>query len=41
MTASTRPITIRSMAYLALSYDHRVVDGSDAARFLTTMNALV
>ena len=25
------------MLYLALSYDHRVVDGSDAARFLTTM----
>ena len=30
-------ISIRSMVYLALSYDHRVVDGSDAARFLTTM----
>jgi pyruvate dehydrogenase E2 component (dihydrolipoamide acetyltransferase) len=30
-------IAIRSMAYLALSYDHRVVDGADAARFLTTM----
>jgi|ERR1035437_1247419 pyruvate dehydrogenase E2 component (dihydrolipoamide acetyltransferase) len=30
-------IAIRSMLYLALSYDHRVVDGSDAARFLTTM----
>ena len=30
-------IAIRSMVYLALSYDHRVVDGSDAARFLTTM----
>jgi len=32
-------IAIRSMLYLALSYDHRVVDGSDAARFLTTMKA--
>jgi 2-oxoglutarate dehydrogenase E2 component (dihydrolipoamide succinyltransferase) len=32
-------IAIRSMVYLALSYDHRVVDGSDAARFLTTMKA--
>jgi len=32
-------IAIRSIVYLALSYDHRVVDGSDAARFLTTMKA--
>ncbi len=32
-----KSIAIRSMLYLALSYDHRVVDGSDAARFLTTM----
>ena len=32
-------IAIRSMVYLALSYDHRVVDGADAARFLTTMKA--
>jgi 2-oxoglutarate dehydrogenase E2 component (dihydrolipoamide succinyltransferase) len=27
----------RSMAYLALSYDHRLVDGADAARFLATI----
>jgi len=27
-------IAIRSMVYLALSYDHRIVDGADAARFL-------
>jgi 2-oxoglutarate dehydrogenase E2 component (dihydrolipoamide succinyltransferase) len=27
----------RSMVYLALSYDHRLVDGADAARFLTTI----
>jgi 2-oxoglutarate dehydrogenase E2 component (dihydrolipoamide succinyltransferase) len=32
-------IAIRSMAYLALSYDHRIVDGADAARFLSTMKA--
>ena len=32
-------IAIRSMMYLALTYDHRVVDGADAARFLTTMKA--
>jgi 2-oxoglutarate dehydrogenase E2 component (dihydrolipoamide succinyltransferase) len=30
-------IAIRSMVYLALSYDHRIVDGADAARFLVTM----
>ena len=30
-------IAIRSMVYLALSYDHRIVDGADAARFLTTL----
>ena len=30
-------ITIRSMVYLALTYDHRLVDGADAARFLTTV----
>ena len=30
-------ITVRSMAYLALTYDHRLVDGADAARFLTTV----
>jgi 2-oxoglutarate dehydrogenase E2 component (dihydrolipoamide succinyltransferase) len=30
-------IAIRSMMYLALSYDHRIVDGADAARFLSTM----
>ena len=27
------------MCYLALSYDHRIVDGADAARFLTTVKA--
>jgi len=30
-------IAIRSMMYLFLSYDHRMVDGGDAARFLTFM----
>jgi len=30
-------ITVRSMAYLALTYDHRLVDGADAARFLATV----
>ncbi|TAM91787.1 MAG: 2-oxoglutarate dehydrogenase, E2 component, dihydrolipoamide succinyltransferase [Jatrophihabitans sp.] len=30
-------IAVRSMCYLALTYDHRVVDGADAARFLGTV----
>ena len=30
-------IAIRSMVYLALSYDHRIFDGADAARFLSTL----
>jgi pyruvate dehydrogenase E2 component (dihydrolipoamide acetyltransferase) len=25
---------VRQMAYLSLTYDHRIVDGADAARFL-------
>ncbi|SMC56273.1 2-oxoglutarate dehydrogenase, E2 component, dihydrolipoamide succinyltransferase [Janibacter indicus] len=32
-------LAIRSMMYLALTYDHRVVDGADAARFLGTVKA--
>jgi 2-oxoglutarate dehydrogenase E2 component (dihydrolipoamide succinyltransferase) len=32
-------ISIRSTVFLALSYDHRIVDGADAARFLTTVKA--
>ena len=30
-------IAIRSMCYLSLTYDHRVVDGADAGRFLRTV----
>jgi 2-oxoglutarate dehydrogenase E2 component (dihydrolipoamide succinyltransferase) len=30
-------IAVRSMVYLALSYDHRIVDGADAARFLSAV----
>ena len=30
-------VTVRSMVYLALTYDHRLIDGADAARFLTTV----
>jgi 2-oxoglutarate dehydrogenase E2 component (dihydrolipoamide succinyltransferase) len=32
-------IAVRQMVYLALTYDHRMVDGADAARFLTTVKA--
>ena len=32
-------IAIRSMVYLALTYDHRLVDGADAARFLTAVRS--
>ncbi|AQT79350.1 dihydrolipoyllysine succinyltransferase [Mycolicibacterium litorale] len=30
-------LAVRSMVYLALTYDHRIIDGADAARFLTTI----
>ncbi|MDQ1686515.1 MAG: hypothetical protein QOC82_3252 [Frankiaceae bacterium] len=30
-------IAVRHMVYLALTYDHRMVDGADAARFLTSV----
>jgi len=30
-------IAVRSVVYLALTYDHRLVDGADAARFLVTV----
>ena len=30
-------IAIRSMGYLPMTYDHRLVDGADAGRFLTTI----
>lgn len=34
-------IGIRDMAHLSLSYDHRLVDGADAARYLTTVKSLL
>ncbi|WP_328418982.1 2-oxoglutarate dehydrogenase, E2 component, dihydrolipoamide succinyltransferase [Micromonospora sp. NBC_00389] len=30
-------VAVRSMVYLALSYDHRLIDGADAARFLAAV----
>ena len=32
-------IAVRSMVYLALTYDHRIVDGADAARFLSAVRS--
>jgi 2-oxoglutarate dehydrogenase E2 component (dihydrolipoamide succinyltransferase) len=32
-------IAVRSMVYLALTYDHRLIDGADAARFLMTVKS--
>jgi 2-oxoglutarate dehydrogenase E2 component (dihydrolipoamide succinyltransferase) len=32
-------VAVRSMVYLALSYDHRIVDGADAARYLSDVKA--
>ncbi|MER7176970.1 2-oxoglutarate dehydrogenase, E2 component, dihydrolipoamide succinyltransferase, partial [Streptomyces mesophilus] len=34
-------IAIRDMVYLTLSYDHRLVDGADAARYLTTVKQIL
>jgi 2-oxoglutarate dehydrogenase E2 component (dihydrolipoamide succinyltransferase) len=34
-------IAIRPMMYVALSYDHRIVDGSEAVRFLVRIKELV
>ncbi|MFC7751850.1 2-oxoglutarate dehydrogenase, E2 component, dihydrolipoamide succinyltransferase [Tsukamurella soli] len=36
-TSGTESIGIHSMSYLPLTYDHRLVDGADAGRFLTTI----
>lgn len=33
-------IAVRDMTYLSLSYDHRLVDGADAARYLTSVKAI-
>jgi 2-oxoglutarate dehydrogenase E2 component (dihydrolipoamide succinyltransferase) len=34
-------VVIRPMMYLALSYDHRIVDGSEAVRFLVRVKELI
>ncbi|MFF0481785.1 2-oxoglutarate dehydrogenase, E2 component, dihydrolipoamide succinyltransferase [Streptomyces sp. NPDC004435] len=40
-TAEGTVIGIRDMTYLSLSYDHRLVDGADAARYLTAVKAIL
>ncbi|MYT55436.1 2-oxoglutarate dehydrogenase, E2 component, dihydrolipoamide succinyltransferase, partial [Streptomyces sp. SID7834] len=40
-TAEGTVIGVRDMTYLSLSYDHRLVDGADAARYLTTVKAIL
>ncbi|BAX93249.1 2-oxoglutarate dehydrogenase, E2 component, dihydrolipoamide succinyltransferase [Mycobacterium shigaense] len=35
--AGNESIGVRSVAYLPLTYDHRLIDGADAGRFLTTI----
>ena len=35
--SGSESIGVRSMCYLPLTYDHRLVDGADAGRFLTTI----
>jgi pyruvate dehydrogenase E2 component (dihydrolipoamide acetyltransferase) len=36
---SNETIAIRSLVYLALSYDHRIIDGADASRYLMDVKA--
>jgi 2-oxoglutarate dehydrogenase E2 component (dihydrolipoamide succinyltransferase) len=40
-TAEGTAIGVRDMTYLTLSYDHRLVDGADAARYLTAVKAIL
>jgi 2-oxoglutarate dehydrogenase E2 component (dihydrolipoamide succinyltransferase) len=39
--ASGGQVVIRPMMYVALSYDHRIVDGSEAVRFLVRVKELI
>ena len=34
-------IAIRQMAYFALSFDHRIIDGADAERFLSYVKEIL
>ena len=35
--ADGESIAIRSMGFMPMTYDHRLIDGADAGRFLTTV----
>ena len=39
--AENGAVVIRPMMYLALSYDHRIIDGSDAVQFLVAIKKLL
>lgn len=39
--AENGQVVIRPMMYLALSYDHRIVDGREAVQFLVTIKELL
>jgi 2-oxoglutarate dehydrogenase E2 component (dihydrolipoamide succinyltransferase) len=39
--AENGQVVIRPMMYLALSYDHRIVDGKEAVQFLVTIKELL
>jgi 2-oxoglutarate dehydrogenase E2 component (dihydrolipoamide succinyltransferase) len=34
-------VVVRSMMYLALSYDHRIIDGRESVSFLVRVNVLL
>jgi 2-oxoglutarate dehydrogenase E2 component (dihydrolipoamide succinyltransferase) len=34
-------VEIRPIMYIALTYDHRIVDGSEAVRFLVTIKRMI
>ena len=34
-------IVARPMMYVALSYDHRIIDGSDAVQFLVAVKSII
>ncbi|MET9017271.1 2-oxo acid dehydrogenase subunit E2 [Streptomyces olivaceoviridis] len=40
-SADEEVIGIRDLVHLSLSYDHRLVDGADAARYLTTVREIL
>ena len=39
--SGTEGVAFRSMAYIFLSYDHQIIDGADAARFLTDIRGTI